>query len=154
MKRLCNTVIAALVIAAGGAQADESKVPPTVRDAFAKAYPQAVDAEFETETRNGKTVYEVEFRNQGQEMEALFSPEGALLRTETEVAVDSLPDPVKKALAAAHPTARIKEAERLMKPDGTVFGYEVELKDGKRETTVELDGDGKIVSTEAESEDD
>lgn len=144
----------AVLTAAVAAHADENNTPAAVKEAFAKAYPEAADVEYERETKNGKAVYEVEFKHQGQDMEALYTAEGTLLRIEVEIGVDTLPEPVRKALAATFPNARPKDAERLMNPDGTVFGYEVELKAGGVETTVELDSDGKIVSTESDSEDD
>ncbi len=48
----------------------------------------------------------------------------------------------------AHPKARIEEAEKVMQPDGTVSGYEVEIKVGGKELELELDTSGKILTTE------
>jgi len=154
MKSAPATLALAVLVSALAAQAEEGTTPAAVKDAFAKAYPQAVDVDYETETKDGKTVYEVEFKHQGKDMEALYTADGTLIRTEMEVAVDTLPEPVQKALATAHPKAKLKEAEMLMKPDGSVFGYEIELKEGKVETTVEIAGDGTILSTVSETEDD
>jgi uncharacterized membrane protein YkoI len=154
MKSAPATLAFAVLTAALAAQAGEGITPAAVKDAFAKAYPQAVDVEFETETKDGKTVYEVEFKHQGKEMEALYHADGTLIRTEVEVGLDTLPEPVQKALAKAHPNAKLKEAEKLMKPDGSVFGYEIEFKEGKVETTVEVAVDGTILSTVSETEDD
>lgn len=154
MKSALATLAFAVLTSALAVQAEEGTTPAAVKDAFAKAYPQAVDVEYETETKGGKTVHEVEFKHQGKDMEALFNTDGTLIRTEVEVGLDTLPEPVKKALATAHPKAKLKEAEMLMKPDGSMFGYEIELKDGKVETTVEVAGNGTILSTVSETEDD
>ncbi|MEI7995483.1 MAG: hypothetical protein WCH01_11335 [Methylococcaceae bacterium] len=40
--------------------------------------------------------------------------------------------------------------EQLMKPDGTVTGYEVEIKVAGKETELELDVSGNILKTENE----
>jgi len=37
-----------------------------------------------------------------------------------------------------------------MKPDGTLTGYEVEIKTGKKEVELHLDTNGKILKTENE----
>ncbi len=37
-----------------------------------------------------------------------------------------------------------------MKPDGTITGYEVEIKEEGKELELELDGSGKILRTERE----
>ena len=44
----------------------------------------------------------------------------------------------------------IKEAEKLMKPDGTVTGYEVEIKADGKKIELELDVSGSILKTENE----
>ena len=54
----------------------------------------------------------------------------------------------KSYIKKAHPKAEIKEAEKLMKADGTVTGYEVEVKTGKKKLELELDAAGKILKTE------
>ncbi len=46
----------------------------------------------------------------------------------------------------------MKEAEKLLKPDGSIHGYEVEIKDGKKELEIHLDAAGKILKTETEKE--
>jgi len=125
-------------------------LPKAVIAAFEKAFPNAKELEFEEELFEGKTAYEVEYKRDGKEYEFLYSPEGVLLQKEEEVDVKTLPDPVIQAILKAHPKAKIKEAEKLMKPDGTVTGYEVEIKVAGKELELELDVNGKIMKTENE----
>ena len=73
-----------------------------------------------------------------------------LLQKEDEIDVKSLPEAVVQAIKKAHPNAKIKEAEKLMKPDGTVTGYEVEIKVAGKELELELDVSGTIMKTENE----
>jgi hypothetical protein len=48
-----------------------------------------------------------------------------------------------------YPKAQLKEAEKILKPDGAISGYELEIEDGKKEVKLELDPSGKILKTES-----
>lgn len=135
---------------AGGKELSKSQVPQAVIDAFEKAFPNAKPSEFETETFEGRAVYEVEYKENGKEYELLYSADGILVQTEEEIDVKSLPEPVAQAVNKAYPEATIKEAEKLMKPDGTLTGYEVEIKTEGKKIELELDVNGKILRTEKE----
>ena len=125
------------------------QVPKAVMEAFQKAYPQAADVKYEKE---GKAAYEVEFKDQGVEREATYSADGTLLETEEDIQPDALPVAVTEAIKKAHPQATIKEAEKTMKADGTVSGYEVEIKDGAKKLEIHLDATGKILKTEVDKD--
>lgn len=152
---LIATVLVTLPIivnqtSAGGKELAKSQVPKAVIDAFEKAYPNAKPSEFETETFEGKAVYEVEYKENGKEYELLYSADGILVQKEEEIDVKSLPEPVAKAINEAYPKATVKEAEKLMKPDGTLTGYEVEIKTEGKKIELVLDVNGKILRTEKE----
>lgn len=133
---------------AGEKDLRKDQVPKPVVEAFEKAYPNAKKVEFEEETFEGKTVYEVEYKENRKEYDLLYDADGTLLRKEEEIDVQTLPEPIRQAVTKAYPKAKIKEAEKLMKPDGTVTGYEVEIKEGRKEFELELDTDGQILKTE------
>lgn len=135
---------------AGEKELKKDQVPKAVIAAFEKAFPNAKELEFEEELFEGKTAYEVEYKKDGVEYEFLYSADGKLLQKEEEIDVKTLPDPVIQAILKAHPKAKIKEAEKLMKPDGTVTGYEVEIKVAGKEIELELDVSGNILKTENE----
>jgi uncharacterized membrane protein YkoI len=135
---------------AGEKELSKNQVPQAVIAAFEKAYPNAKKLEFEEETFAGKAAYEVEYKKNGVEYEFLYSADGTLLQKEEEIDCKSLPEPVVQAIKKAHPKADIKEAEKLMKPDGTVTGYEVEIKAAGKEIELELDVSGNILKTENE----
>jgi len=135
---------------AGEKELHKNKVPKAVIAAFEKANPSAKGLEFEEELFEGKTAYEVEYKKDGKEYEFLYSPDGVLLQKEEEIDGKSLPEPVAQAVKKAHPKGEIKEVEQLMKPDGTVTGYEVEIKLAGKEIELELDVSGKILKTENE----
>jgi uncharacterized membrane protein YkoI len=152
---LIAIVLVTLPMTLGQANAGEKElsidqVPKAVIDAFEKAYPNAKPSEFEKETFEGKTAYEVEYKENGIEYELLYSADGVLLQKEEEIDGKSLPEPVVQAVKKAHPKAEIKEAEKLMKPDGTITGYEVEIKTAGKKAELELDVNGNIIKTEKE----
>lgn len=154
-KYLMSAVLIAVPMILGQANAGEKElkkdqVPKAVIAAFEKAFPNAKELEFEEELFEGKTAYEVEYKKDGVEYEFLYSADGKLLQKEEEIDVKTLPDPVIQAILKAHPKAKIKEAEKLMKPDDTVTGYEVEIKVAGKEIELELDVSGNILKTENE----
>jgi len=132
---------------AGEKELSKSQVPKAVINAFEKAYPNAKGLEFEEETFEGKAAYEVEYKENGMEYELLYSADGTLLQKEEEIDGKSLPEPVAQAIKKAHPKAEIKEVEKLMKPDGAVTGYEVDIKVAGKEIELELDVSGNILKT-------
>ena len=135
---------------AGEKELHKNQVPKAVIAAFEKAYPNAEGLEFEEELFEGKTAYEVEYKKDGVEYEFLYSAEGVLLQKEEEIDGKSLPEPVAQAVKKAHPKGEIKEVEQLMKPDGTVTGYEMDIKEDGKKIELELDATGNILKTENE----
>lgn len=150
------TAILCLALAAfGQANADEKelskdRVPKAVIDAFEKAYPKAKGLTYEEEMFEGKKVYEVEYKKNGKEFGFKYSADGVLLQKEEEIDIKALPDSIVQAILSAHPDAAIKEAEKKMKPDGTVTTYEVEIETAGKEIELELDAGGNILETKSE----
>lgn len=148
-----TTVLATFLVTFGQANADEKEVskhqvPKTILEAFEKAYPNAKEVEFEKEMIEGKAAYEVEYKENGREYEILYDSDGVILQREETIDVKTLPEAIVQAISKAYPKATIKEAEKVMKPDGTITGYEVEIKTEGKELELELDTYGKILRTE------
>lgn len=135
---------------AGEKELTKHQVPKAVLEAFEKAYPNAKGVEFEKEMFEGKAAYEVEYKEDGKEYEVMYNAEGSLVQKEEQIDAMTLPEPVSQAVMKAHPKGKIKEAEKVMKPDGTITGYEVEIKSEGKELELELDSSGKILKTERE----
>ena len=135
---------------AGEKELSKSQVPKAVIEAFEKAHPNAKGLKYEEEMFEGKTAYEVGYKKNGKEFEFSYSADGVLLQKEEQIDVKELPNPVVQAILKAHPKATIKEAEKLMKPDGTVTGYEVDIKVAGKEIELELDVSGNILKTKNE----
>lgn len=148
-----TTVLATFLIAFGQANASEEdvskhQVPKAILEAFEKAYPNAQEVEFEKKIVAGKAVYEVEYTENGREYEILYDSDGVILQMEETLDVKALPEPIVQAISKAYPKATIEDAEKVMKPDGTVIIYEVEIKAEGKKLELELDANGKILKTE------
>lgn len=150
---LLTAVSGVLLAVSGQASADEDdlsrdQVPQAVISAFEKANPNAKDVKFEKETVEGKEAYEVEYEENDKEYDFMYSADGTLLRKDEQVDVSSLPEPVAQAVKKDYPRAEIEEVEKMMNPDGSVAGYEVEIEVNDKKTELELDTSGKILKTE------
>jgi uncharacterized membrane protein YkoI len=128
-----------------------------VKAAISKLYPQATIEEAKLE-KEGLEVYEVELKQDGQEIEVTVAPDGTIVDVGTGVAIDGLPAAVKAAIAQAAANAEIKEVKQettyyivtLKKLETPQIGYEAEfIKDGKK-VEVELAADGTISKQEVE----
>lgn len=121
-----------------------------VHEVFQKVYPAATELEYEEESVDGKIAYEVQFKDKGKKFELFYSADGALIETEEEIRISKLPKVVIKSIKKEHPHARLKEAEQILNPDGTVRAFEVEFSDGKKQFELEIDPSGVIVKTVTE----
>jgi hypothetical protein len=129
------------------------ELPLAVLESFYQAFPHAVDVKFEEESsEEGDAVYEVEFTNQGLEIEASYFADGTLLKIEEEIHLNALPEAVTEAIMQAYPDAIFLKAEKIVTPDGSVSGYEVEIEDDGVELEIHLDHNGTILNTELETE--
>lgn len=74
----------ALLTACGGNQLEASEVPAAVMTSFNSKYNNVTDAEWEKEEQNGNTVYAVDFKANGQEIEAVFDANGNVLESKED----------------------------------------------------------------------
>jgi putative PepSY-like beta-lactamase-inhibitor len=147
------TAMATIFIALGQVNAGEKEenrdqASKVVLEVFEKAYPNAKEVEFEKEMIGDKTVDEVEYKENNREYKILFDSDGVILRKEEAIDVELLPEPIVQAISNAYPQVFIEEAEMVMGPDGTVTGYEVEIKTEEKKLEIELDAYGKILEAE------
>lgn len=111
--------------------------PKTVTDAVAKAFPKAKLDKCHPEHEGGKDIFEAKLtRADGTKAEVDVAPDGSILAVEEKIAVDALPDAVKKAFAARYPKAKAERAEK--QTAGKTVTYEVAF--GKTEATFAADG--------------
>jgi len=108
--------------------------PAAVKNAANKAYAGSKISSCKQERADGKAQYEVKLKiADGKKLILDVAPEGAILLTEEDVTVTSVPSAVGAAFAARYPKAKASAAEKQTTPDGRVT-YELAYKAaGKRE---------------------
>jgi hypothetical protein len=122
--------------------------PPTVIKSIAKAFPKAAIAGCKTEREHGQDVVEVKITEAGRTPTIIdATPDGTILQVESAIAVDALPDAVKKAFTARYPKAKPVSAEQQVSPKGSTR-YEIAFASsaGRKEAT--FAEDGKFVEEE------
>jgi hypothetical protein len=120
-------------------------VPDTVRNAFAKDYPNAKFSTWDKETFEGSAVYEAEDVSVGNTTRnVMYSPEGQVVQTEDTIPVSDVPSSIISAVSKQFPGAAIKSAEK--RTHAQTIEYALRL-NGATVKMVVLDSDGKIIST-------
>ncbi len=148
--------VAALLLLGTAGRADEEKVPldklPRAVTAAVKAkFPKAKLVSASKEVEDKKTLYEVSIKNEGQNIDVTVTPEGKIEIVEKEIKVTDLPKPVKAALDAKYPKAKIAKTEEITKGDKVT--YEVLLTTAEKKTIeVVFDPSGKVVNEEKKDE--
>jgi hypothetical protein len=145
-------VIACVVTHAGKDEHKKCRLAPAAKAALDALYPNAEIEEVEAE-KEGLKVYEVEFEQNGREVEATLAADGTLVEVETEMTVEDLPGPVAKAIEKAAEGATIKEVEKevtyavvkLVKLDEPQTSYEAELSREGAKCEIEVAADGTIL---------
>jgi hypothetical protein len=118
-------------------------LPPAVRAAFTKAYPQAQVKHVIHETEGGQEQYEIESVDHGMALDVNYKPNGSVIVIEQEVAPADVPAAVMAAIATRYPNATLTTRERATEKKTTY--YEIGLK-GAPVTSVQLTPDGKWIS--------
>ena len=116
------------------AVADESvklkrhEVPEAVLGAFNRVYPKARVNAYLRETREGKTVFELETIEKSTHRDLIYSVAGEILEIEESLSPSALPGPVKVAVDGLYPKAKISKAEVVTKGTSTVYEAIVNVK--------------------------
>ncbi len=75
---LIFTIISA--ISCSDNKISEDKVPAAVITSFKTKYPAAVNTVWITEKKDGKLIYEAQFKNNNEEVEAEFNEDGSFIK--------------------------------------------------------------------------
>ena len=129
-----------------------TECPPTIKAAIEKAHPGPKNLACKEEKEEGKLQYEVKITGKdGKEMELDVSPEGKILLTEEQVALDRVPAAVTKSLMAKYHDAKATAAEKQTNAGGKV-AYEIAFESGKEKKEATFTADGTLVEEEEEEE--
>lgn len=94
------------------------------------------------EKEDGKTVYQIETMLKGHARDLLVDGTGKIIEVEEEVAIDTVPVPVRSALEAL---GRVVKVETVTK--GTTVTYEAQVEKNGKRLEVAVDASGKRVKT-------
>jgi hypothetical protein len=121
---------------------ERKDLPPAVEKTVAVQSKGATIKGFSTEVENGKKLYEIELTVNGHGKDISIDKQGSVVEVEEEVALDSLPAPVKDGLAMAAGKGTITKVESLSK-GGKLVAYEAAVKTGNKRSEVQVGPDGK-----------
>jgi uncharacterized membrane protein YkoI len=124
------------------------KAPPAVQAAVIQLAGANKISEFDSETENGKMVYDLEYTVKGAEFAADIDPSGTILTREVGIDASILPPAVVEAANKAHPNAAIHEPAIVTA--GDKMYYEVEMRVDKDTHEVQISPAGEVLSDQVE----
>lgn len=149
-------VVLVCAAAYAGHCSKKDTLPSAVMAAVESQYPQAKIEKVKQE-EEGLDVYEVELEQGDKDIELTITEDGTIIEEEVEIAVEELPAAIQAALAGL----KVEEAKKgieyyaitLTKLDNPIVTYEVETKEGGKETVTEFSPDGTVLKQEVEEDD-
>lgn len=124
-----------------------SQLPPAVEKTVQEQSQGATIKGFSTETEGGVLEYEAEMVVNGHTKDVSIARDGKLLEVEEEVAMNSLPDAVQKALTAKAAGAKITKVESLTKK-GKLVAYEAATLKGAKHGEIQVGPNGEKLTKE------
>jgi hypothetical protein len=140
MKKEILTLTACVLLISINAFGQQS-VPSVVKNHFETAYVQATEVEWELEGN----LYRVEFETENDvDREIWYDSNSTIVREETEIPVNDLPQAVRQAAERGFPGYEIDDVEKVTQPQGVTYRVELEAL-LKRDWDVVYSPDGKIL---------
>lgn len=124
--------------------ADTTQVPGLVLNKFISLFPAVTKVEWGMEEND----YEATFQQNEGEKSVLFTPEGDVISSETEINTNSLPEAMSAYVSDHMRDKKITKAQMVVTATGSIT-YEIEI-EGKDYI---FDGTGKFLKTEEEEGD-
>jgi hypothetical protein len=134
--------ILVLLLAAGPVYAEApSGCPAAVTTAVMKAFPKATIGACKAEREHGKDRFEVKLtKSNGEKVELDITPDGTVLQVEEKIAVDVVPEAVKKAFGARYPKAKATGAQKQTAGKDVRYEIAFTVDSGRKEATFTADG--------------
>ena len=126
MRLVLFAAILAACVEAAETKTKFENLPPAVQTAAKKQIGSAAIVGASVEKEKGKTMYEVETRQDGKGRDLLFNAEGALVQSEQETDLSSIPGPARDAIQKRAAGGSIRKVEKVTA--GTVVSYEAEVR--------------------------
>ena len=146
VSRVCLPILFLTALLAVSSVAEEKKIkrsdlPPAVEKTVAVQSKGATIRGFSEEKENGQTYYEAQMVVDNHSKDLLIEKGGAIVQVEEQVAMDSLPTPVKGGLQARAGKGKLVKVESITKHDKLV-AYEGQITTGEKRSEVQVGPDG------------
>ncbi len=129
-------------------------VPAAVQEAMDRLHPGGAYTDAEREYHGGKVYYELNRMVGGLEVEAMFTPDGALHSEEVEILRTNVPESVRIAIREGYPEGRVTKYEEIRDGSRALVEYHVKVRMGGMAYKVLVSPEGEHLGTfrEIESE--
>ena len=124
----------------------EAEVPRPVVETVKKKYPKAKIVEYELESEDGQSLYEVKLVDGEQKIEVHCTKDGRVSLIETEIALETIPAAVRDALKKSkYADRKLERAEKLTTEDPAAPArYEIYLAAPAGRMKLIYDAQGKL----------
>lgn len=119
----------------------QSEVPSVVVNNFQKAFPKALEVEWEKEAGNYKVDFDIA---PDKDHEVWYDSTGKIIKHKEEIAKSSLPKAVQAKIATDFKGYRVEDVKKITV--GTKITYSFELKSTTAEWKVTTDETGKVLT--------
>ena len=141
MKIILGLALLGAVAFAADTRVKLESLPPAVQAAVKEQTRNATLVGLSTEKENGKTTYEVETTVNGKSRDLVLDKTGAILETEDQVELSSIPAAARAALQKRAGTGTITKVEKLTAGSSVSYEAAIKTKAGKMtEAAVNADG--------------
>jgi hypothetical protein len=150
--RVCSIVTVPVLLISAIAAGQETKIkrsdlPPAVEKTVVAQSKGATIRSFAKETEDGQVRYELALMVDGHSKDVAMDTDGAVVEEEEQVAMDSLPAPVKEGLQAKAGKGKLIKVESITKHDKLV-AFEAQVLTGGKKSEVQVNPEGKPLDHE------
>src|SRR6185312_15566132 len=141
MKMILVVALFAATMPAAEKTVKLENLPPAVQAAVKEQTKNSTLVGLSTEKEKGKTTYEVETKVNGKSRDLILDQTGAILETEDEVDIDTIPAAAKAALQKRAGVGTITKVEKLTAGSSVSYEAAIKTRGGKMiEASVNADG--------------
>lgn len=146
MKKIFVTLALSLLVSAGvfAGNIKESSVPAIVKSYIEQTYPPVATVEWNYEEKGN--YYNAQFKIDGANYDLNISPEGKLISSISQIAVDQLPEAARAYIGKQFPGFKIKEARKLYRRGMTT--YEADVNGQNSDQTLTFSESGHLIERE------
>ncbi len=133
-----------VAVADGEKKMQMKNLPPAVQATVKEQSKGATIRGLAKEVEKGKTLYELELKVNGHNKDMMIDASGKIISVEEQVALDTLPAPVKAEIVKQAGKGKIVIVESLTE-GGTLIAYEAAIKTGGKSREIKISPDGKLM---------